>query len=192
MMDTYKAEDLKNICLDSFPEADTGEKVSFCVEVRVPADHGGNYLVKKRFRTPAEIYRQLHKKLDISVCKCGHEWKPKQWDATCPKCKAGTDDRVALIDEYDTSCHHNGDENKVIAPRDWHHVRTAVYCNVGGNEGYSVYVTLHLTGPWGRGACETKAIDVYRIKSFAGMRHCHNLVERIMKLCGTWPEHCKD
>lgn len=183
----YKAEELKSVCLDSFPEAESDAAVSFAVEVRVPAEHGGNYLVRKRYRTPREIYQKLHKALDKSVCECGNEFKPKKWDVKCPKCGEGSDHRYELVDEYDSCCHFGDDEHKEVAPRDWHMSSVAVWCETGGNEGYSVYVTLHLYKDG-----ERAFVNVYRIKSFRGMRHCHNLVERIMKLCGVWPEYCKD
>lgn len=144
---------------------------------------------RKCYRTPREIFADIHHAMNKSVCKCGHEWKPKQWDEPCPKCKDTNDDcesRQDLIDEYDSCCAFGDAEQTPIFDRDWEVQSIMCFSEMGGNEGYSVYVAVHACrGEWA--ARETKVAHIYRIKSFAGMEHCHNLVARLQKVMGVWP-----
>lgn len=183
----------KEICYDSFEEHEPGEAVPIVVEVKVPNEYGSHYLHRKRYRTPNEIYSDLHRNMNLNVCECGHEWQcqTSNFSKPCEKCGKGFDHRIQLIDEYDTCCHFDDAENVEIASKDYEINKIAVYCEVGNNEGYSVYVTIHLSN-WNWTSRENKSIDVYRIKSFAGMEHCHMLVKRIMKLMGVWPNYGKD
>ena len=171
----------KAVDLDSC-EAYESKGISLTHEVLVTSESGSRYVVVKRFKTPVEIFNELHSALDLSLCQCGHEFKPKKYDTPCPMC--GKQDRCELIDEYDSCCHFGDSEpNCPIAPRDWFINSVMVWCEPGSNEGYSVYVTARLSD---RAYNERKTVDVYRIKSFQGMDHCHSLVERIMKLMGIW------
>lgn len=183
--------DGREVCLDSFEEREPDCKVPIRIEVLVPDERGCKYVYTKRYRTPAEIYRDLSKNLNLMVCECGEEWeyRSNDWDFKCPKCGADYNKRQMLIDEYDSSCHFGYDEVVEIAPRDWYVRSIMVWCEVGGNEGYSVYVTVQL---YSRHGDDRKTVDVYRIKSFAGMDHCHMLVKRIMKLMGVWPNYGRD
>ena len=143
---------------------------------------------RKRYRTPKEIYRDIHSAMDKYICQCGHEWKPKRWDDPCPKCKdSDLDHRTPLIDEYDSNCAGGvGEEDKPIFERDWEIQSIMCFSEMGGNEGCSVYVAAHASrGEWS--ARETKVQYIYRIKSFLGMEHCHMLVARLQKIVGVWP-----
>jgi len=174
-------------CLDQYKEREPDEKVPVTVEVLVPNECGWDYVVTKRFRTPKEIAADLDKHLNLIACnECGKEWPYKYRERGCRDC--GDDANVTmLIDEYSTCCHFQGDELMPIAPRNHHVCEIAVYSHVGSNEGYGMHVTVVTTD-----GHELKWTPVYRIKSFNGMRHCHNLAERTMKLLGVWPEWCKD
>lgn len=140
---------------------------------------------RKHYRKIKDIYWDIHRRLNISVCKCGHEWKPKKHDAPCPKCKGTSDDRVELIDEYDSMCAFGTDqENRpcLLADEELHHI--AIFAEEGGNEGYSVWVQLIGQNTTTR---VMFARPIYRIKSFRGFDHCNMLVQRLQKILGVWP-----
>lgn len=139
------------------------------------------YCTRKRYRTHKEIYWDIHKLMNVSVCKCGHEWKPKKWDSPCPKCKDEGDNRISLIDEYDSNCVSDRNENDPILSLDYEISSIACFCEPGGNEGMSVYVAVlayHKT------THEKTYKYIYRIKSFCGFDHCEMLVNRLQKILG--------
>jgi len=151
-------------------------------------DESGNetgMVQRKCYRRINDIYRDINCRLDIAVCRCGHEWKPKKYDALCPKCKGTSDDRVELIDEYDSMCAFGTDqENRpcLLADEELH--RIAIFAEEGGNEGYSVWVQLIGQNTTTR---VMFARPIYRIKSFRGFDHCNMLVQRLQKILGVWP-----
>lgn len=177
----------ETICLDSLEEVKPDVAVPMDVEVYLPTDDRGcRYIKRKRWRTHAEIYRDLHKAMNLRVCgKCGHE-KPEHHNAwRHPKCtECGEGDYSPLIDEYDSNCVMPSDEHKEIGKPDERIWAICCYCEVGGNEGYNAYVTLYLTNDKTR---EHRYVNVYRIKSFAGMNHVYGLVKRLMIATGVWP-----
>lgn len=173
--------------LETLAEYDQGVPITLNVEVLQPQPHGGNYVIVKRWLSPKEIQAQLHKALDIRVCqKCKHESSNDRsnWDTPCPEC--GGDDHNSLIEEYDSSCHFGDDETKPIAPRTSFCNGIMVWCEPGSNEGYSIYVTLRMVDREDYSRNKVRMVDVYRIKCWSGMRFCHNVTERIMRLMGVW------
>lgn len=177
----------QEICLDSFEEMqEPNDTVEFTVEVRIPNEYGGYYLRTKRYKTPHEIYKKIQGLLNLTICQCGHEWKPQKWDEKCPECGDEEFNRYSLIDEYDSCCHYGDDADKEIAPKDWWLVGIPIWCEQGGNEGCGVNVAVQVQEPH---TYQTKTIPVYRIKSFLGMPHCLDLVKRLLVITGQWEEY---
>lgn len=177
------------ICLDSFEEVAPDVAVPLEVEVRVPNEHGGHYLRRKRWRTFAEVYRDMHKAMNLRVCVCGHEWPEthRAWENPCPKCGEGgyqaanSDAHWAIIDEYDSGIGRENSHVEIGKPTE-HIAEILCYSNVGGNEGYQAHFAVLL-----RDCGELRYVPLYWIKSFRGMNHVHSLVARMMKATGIWP-----
>ena len=181
----------EEICLDALEEVKPDEKVPLDVYVRLPPDaSGAQYLRRKRWRTFGEVFKDMHDALYIRVCsKCGHEAKDghKEWDKPCKKCGG---EMTPLIDEYDSGPANIKEfkATRQIADADEMVADIVCYSHVGGNEGY--YATMgvllkrnHVEG--------TRFVALYWVKSFSGMQHVHNLVERMMKATGAWPVYGK-
>lgn len=178
-----------DICLDSFEEYVPDEACPLEVEVRVPNEYGGHYLRRKRWRTFREILRSMREVLNRIKChKCGQEWprEDRNWWQNPPSCCGPDQDLGELIDEYD-SCGSLNNEDSEIGEPDEHVVEIVCYCHVGGNEGYYAEMGVLLRK---RHVDGMRFVPLYRVKSFRGMEHVHDLVRRMMLATGAWPEWC--
>ena len=148
------------------------------------------FVRRDRWRTPNEIYRDIKTHMDVSICKCGQEIKSARWDAPCPQCGDRNKDceqRVMLVDEYDSCCHFDYSADQPIADTAHDVVSIMIYAQPGTNEGWGVFVSVLIRPNIAFNSSKDRLVDIYRVKCWAGMKHCNMLVERLQKIMGVWP-----
>ena len=148
------------------------------------------YISHERWKTYQEIYQEMHKALDLIRCeKCGYHRANNHDYCHRPKCcKCGMKDWFELIDEYDSTYgHHTSIERReTVGTEDEYLGGYVCFCEQGSNEGYRAEFAAMLMN---KQTHEKRFVDLYWIKSFAGMEHCQELVKRMMLACGSWPDY---
>lgn len=165
-------------------DAEQRELVAVDVWGRLVDEHGKptGFIKRKRYKTFAEIYKEMHGALEKIQCSgCGkvRDWTFRWWEKRQPKWKpcCGGSEYFEWIDEYDSMPY---DENRPIAALGEEVVGLQCWCEEGGNEGDLAKFGVLLQE--GRG--DVRFVQVYWIKSFRGIEHCHMLVEQMMRALG--------
>ena len=131
------------------------------------------YVKRERMRTAQEVFKDLHKHLDLVRCgQCGHERRRRQSDCCTPHTECGWGEYAWLIDEYFSG--PSGPREDFTIPHDYR--RVVCFPVTGGSEGHYWHVGILCPHPDGRVPLLYREIALG--KTFAGWERCCELANR--------------